>query len=169
MNASELNAYLRERIEEVGHCWEWQRALQGRYRMPVMNFGGSVVSVRRHVARTLGLYVPEHSVVTTSCGNPLCVNPRHVMVTSRAELQARTGAAAASSLKQLLAHKMALRSRGQVRLSAEQVAEIRAAEGISQRELAALYGVSQATVSAIRRGRTWKDHSNPWVRMLTAP
>lgn len=48
---------------------------------------------------------------------------------------------------------------GKTKLSWEQVDEIRKSSGESDSRLAKKYGVSRATVSLVRRGITWKEHS----------
>jgi DNA-binding transcriptional regulator YiaG len=166
MDADELKRYLRERSTEIGNCWDWLGATQGPYRMPVMNVGGAVVSVRRYIARTMGLLLEERRVATFSCGNRQCVNPRHVVVMSRAELQARTGSQAALHINPVRSHRLAQSARRHSKLSPEQVAEIRATEGVSQCALGAKYGVSQATISDVRREQTWRDLQVPWSHSL---
>lgn len=44
---------------------------------------------------------------------------------------------------------------GSAKLTADQIIDIRAASGITQRELAAKYGVGQMTINAILRRKTW--------------
>lgn len=166
MDTNELKSFLRARSADIGNCWEWQGATQGPYRMPVMNVRGTVTSVRRHIARTLGLQLEDRSVATMSCGNRLCVNPRHVVVMSRAELQARTGRQMALHANHVRSCKLARSARRHSKLSAEQVIAIRAAEGVSQSALGARHGVSQATISAVRRDKIWKDQGEAWSHSL---
>lgn len=61
--------------------------------------------------------------------------------------------------------KLADKARENSKLNSELAAEIRDAEG-TQREIAARFGISQATVSVIKRGKTWRDYFNPFIQLI---
>lgn len=80
-----------------------------------------------------------------SCGNKRCVNGRHLRWATRTENEADK-----------LGHGRRLRgeSHSLAKLTEGQVLAIRSTQGV-QRQIAAKYGVTQQTVSDIKRGRRW--------------
>lgn len=70
------------------------------------------------------------------CRVPACVNPEHL---------------------EPVTHAVNIRRGVSAKLTAVQVAEIRAAVGVLQRDLAAKYGVSSAHICKIRSGRKWRE------------
>lgn len=149
---------------EVGDCWEWQGALQWNSPVPVMNYRRKVKPVRRHIAEHLGLPT-EGKLATCNCGNQMCVNPDHVVMVTRKKLQQRIAKDLRHAANPVRMKKLSDKARAIGKLTLEQALEIREAEG-KQREIAARYGVTQATVSAIKRGVTWRDYSNPFAQLI---
>lgn len=160
-----LLEYLRARSEEVGECWEWTGALQSARGSPVMRYERVAQPVRRVIALELGMQV-KGRMATVRCCNSLCVRPEHVVVLTRKQLQQRTAKVTQLHANPTRCRKLAQTARRTAKLSETQVAEIRALDGLTQRQIAARYGIAQATVSAIRRGVKWKDYSNPWLQLL---
>lgn len=160
-----LLPYLQARSDEVGECWEWRGAVQQLSRSPVMRHDGRPQAVRRVIAQTLELKV-EGRYATARCCNPLCVNPEHVITVTRQQLQQRTAKVTQMHTNPARCRKLAQSARRKGKLSEAQVAEIRAIDGMKQRDIAALYNITQSTVSAIRRGAKWKDYSNPWLQLM---
>jgi len=93
--------------------------------------------------------LPPGSVVMHSCDNPSCVNPAHLRAGSTADNVADKVAKARHRFGSR--HCMA-------KLTEHDVARIREARGAGTRlsELAAVYGVSESTISVVARGITWK-------------
>jgi predicted XRE-type DNA-binding protein len=58
-------------------------------------------------------------------------------------------------------------ARQHAKLNEQLAEEIRQADG-TQREIAKRFGVSQATVSVIKRGKTWRDYNNPFAQLIGA-
>lgn len=87
----------------------------------------------------------EHhgTVVRHKCNNRLCVNPKHLELGTQAD-----------NVKDMWVNKGA--PRGNARLTESQIASIRA-DPRSSRQLAPIYGVSDAHIRSIRQGRAWKD------------
>lgn len=83
--------------------------------------------------------------VMHTCDTPACVNPSHLRLGTRTEnmCDAKSKGRMASGERH-----------GQAKLSAEQVAQIRAQHG-TQKQVAALFGISQSHVSGIKRGVKW--------------
>ena len=160
-----LLEYLQARVDEVGDCWEWKCALQGKSNTPVMRYQGRAHHVRRVVAMELKMPL-QNRLATCKCANSLCVNPKHIVTVTRQQLQQRTSKITQMQANPARCRKLAQSARRNGKLTEAQVAEIRAIEGMKQRDIAALYGITQATVSAIRRGVKWKDYSNPYLQLM---
>jgi hypothetical protein len=154
-------------VVEVGECWEWQAALQWNSPVPVINYNGKVAPVRRHIAQyILKLPLEGGKLATCNCGNKLCVNPAHVVLITRKKLQQRIAKESRHLVNPVRMKKLSDRARAaQAKLTLQQALEIRDAEG-KQRDIAARYGITQATVSAIKRGKTWRDYSNPFAQLI---
>lgn len=161
---SSLLKSIRARCEEIGECWEWQGAAQTHSHTPVMRHGGKHHCVRRVIAQAQGHNVIG-KVVTHKCGNSKCVNPAHVVVLTKTQLQKRTNQQHAGTASIARRSRVASARRAKAKLTLEQAEAIRLDPRI-QRVIALEYGVSQATVSAIKRGRMWRDYSNPFVSLL---
>lgn len=128
-----------------GSCWEW---LAGR-----LKNGYGRVSMRRRgalahrIAFTLAKGEPVNNVLH-HCDNPPCCNPSHLYDGTQQENvddRDRRNRHRAFKGEQCVASRLTL----------VQVEEIRAADA-TQRVLSARYGVSQATISRVRTGATWK-------------
>ena len=125
---------------------------------------GKVKPVRRHIAEAMGLPV-QGKLATYRCGNPLCVHPDHLMVITRKKLQQRIAKEQSHQMNPLRRKKISDRARIHAKLTLEQAQAIRDAEG-TQREIAKLFGITQATVSVIKRGVTWRDYTNPFTQLI---
>lgn len=155
---------LRKHSDEVGDCWEWFGSMQSCGSTPAMNWKGHVKPVRRFIAEEMGLDIAG-KLVTCKCRNYLCVNPDHIMVVTRKRLQALTAKEQAYANNPARVKKISDKARARSRLTMEIVEQIRAAEG-KQRDIAARFGISQTTVSVIRRGEAWRDHTNPFAGLF---
>jgi hypothetical protein len=72
-----------------GECWLWRLALNSG--APVMGLEpGKTVPVRRWLASRAGRELDRTVVVRTTCGNPTCVNPAHLMIVHRSQMVAET-------------------------------------------------------------------------------
>jgi hypothetical protein len=114
-------------------CWEWQHRREGGYGK--VNGGSDKGSRSAHLVyyeRLVGS-VPEGLELDHLCRNRCCVNPEHL---------------------EPVPHVVNSRRGSQTKLTAEQVAEIRASP-LSTRAIAPMYGVHHVTISAIRRGYRW--------------
>jgi hypothetical protein len=160
----ELIDRVREHIEEIGDCWEWTGSMQSSANTPQMQHNKKVGSVRRFLAAEKGLNI-EGKLVTCKCRNELCVNPDHLLVVTRKRLQEMVSKERRYTSNPVRMQKLAIKSRQHGKLTPELAAEIRDADG-SQREIAARYGISQPTVSSIKRGRTWRDYTNPFSQLF---
>jgi hypothetical protein len=159
-----LVEYVKTRSEEVGDCWEWQGALQACGTTPMMRHQSKTISVRRLIMQDQGLEV-EGKVATCTCGNHLCVNPEHLELITRKKLTKRVAPMLRRSVSMLRKSKISIMARHRAKLTVEMAEEIRQAEG-KQRDIAKRFGVSQATVSVIKRGLAWRDYNNPFALLI---
>lgn len=162
----ELIERIRRHIEEVGDCWEWTGALQPNSPCPVMRFKQRTSQVRRFIAEFQGKQVMG-KFATCKCRNQLCVNPDHVMVVTRKRLQELVAQERQYQSNPVRMKKIADKARQRSKLTPEVVEQIKSAEG-TQRVIAAQFGITQAAVSSIKRGRTWKEYSNPFAGLYGA-
>jgi hypothetical protein len=161
-----LQEFVKNRCIETEGCWEWAGAVQPHGSTPTMRHNGRVAGVRRFLAIDMGKEV-KGKVVTHKCGNPACVNPEHLAVITRGKLQKRIAGERNYKTNPLRQKKIADKARENSKLNLSIVEQIRAADG-SQRKIAAEYGITQATVSCIKSGRTWRDYSNPFAALVGA-
>lgn len=160
----ELIERVLKHIDEVGDCWEWNGATQSNSPTPSINWKRQCKPVRRVLAEAMGKAI-QGKFVTCKCRNELCVNPDHLLVVTRKRLQEMLAKERNYQVNPVRMKKLADKARLNSKLTVELAAEIRDAEG-TQREIAARYGISQATVSVIKRGKTWRDYSNPFAQLI---
>ena len=132
-------------------CWPW-KASTDRHGYGYFRLDGGMRKAHRVAYELTHGPIPDGQVVRHRCDNPGCVNPGHLElgtqadnVRDRDERKRRAPPAGANN--------------GRAKLTAEQVAEIRARYStgyIAQADLARAYGVSHATIHAIVRGKGWK-------------
>ncbi len=161
-----LQKHVKSKCEESGQCWDWNGAVQTHGQTPTMRHNGVVGSVRRFLAMDLGKSV-EGKVVTQKCGNPMCVAPDHIAVMPRGELQRRISKTMNYKINTVRMKKISDKSRETSKLNEELVEQIRQSNQ-TQRIIAKAYGVTQATISCIKTGRTWRDYKNPFAAIVGA-
>lgn len=154
-----MNAELRDAIlakcEPVNDCLEWTGGCNsvGHPIMYVHGQGGGKL-VRRVLAEASGIELSPEKVIRMKCGNPLCMNVKHMHVTTRRHvgiLAAKAGRLSSVS-KSRGCFKAALR---RAKLDADKVRAIRESEETTK-ELAELYGVSIKTIYDVRTGASWR-------------
>ncbi|MDQ3539711.1 MAG: HNH endonuclease [Chloroflexota bacterium] len=150
-SASAINRFW-AKVDKSGECWLWtayrDRDGYGDVRMDGRKLvAHRVMWIIEHGPIPEGLYICHH------CDNPPCVNPAHLFLGTNQENQldaVRKGRQRGfSPFGELNSH---------AKLTTAQVAEIRRlyAEGdVTQWQLGATFGVSDATISKIVRYKTW--------------
>jgi hypothetical protein len=131
-------------------CWEWQGA-KNRFGYGCLHYENEELAHRVSWLIHNGL-IPKGLCVLHKCDNPCCVRPDHLFLGTQKDNM----------------EDMVLKGRGKTpnlkgedcnfsKLSATQVLEIRGLDGKkTQSDIAALYGVKQANVSAILLRKNWK-------------
>jgi len=138
------------KINKGGSCHEWTacKTHNGYGRITING-----ITLRAHRV-SYGLYVgeiPKGKLVCHSCDNPSCVNPEHLFLGTQADNQrdmtskgrGRHGA-----------------RNGRAVLRPIDIGEIRrlgTERGVSQHDIALLYGVSPSSVSRIMRNVSWSS------------
>lgn len=131
-------------IRSPSECWPWLGAKHGRY-----GYGRYKRKPAHRIVYEISRGpIPAGLLVRHSCDNPPCCNPRHLLLGTNKD---NTGDAIARN-------RLAKGERhGKTKLTAEIVAYIRENPlGLAGCDLAVLYSVSEATISYIRSGRSWK-------------
>lgn len=139
-----LRVVLADKTDPNGDCWDWTGG--------VSSDGYGMAGRNKRVTRlvleaVLGHSLTRAQVARHTCHRPICVRPTHLIVGTQAQNAADSVAAGLIASGER--HYMS-------RLTDTQVAEVRAAYaagGITQRELAERYGVTQTAVSAIVRNK----------------
>ena len=133
-----------ERVTESG-CWMWTAAI-----FPARGYGAFCFEDEQLAHRVAWrLYrgsIPEGMFVLHRCDVPACVNPDHLFLGDQTENMA-------DKVRKGRQSKGA--GTGSAKIVEDKVAAI-IADGRKQKEIASEYGVSQSTVSAIKRRKTWK-------------
>ena len=132
-----------ERVDKSGDCWIWLGRLTDD------GYGILDVDVKGKLAHRLAWEmesdsIPDGMEVCHHCDNPRCVRVSHLFLGTHQEN---------------IADRDRKERGGVAKLTKSQVAEIRriySHGSITQKELAARYGVARCTISAITTGTNWK-------------
>lgn len=161
---------LKPHYTEIGDCWEWHGALQGGA-VPCLKYKDDqgqwkLVAVRRWIAIQQGKKV-KGRLATTTCDNPRCVCPDHVVLWTRKQLQDRNAVKVKSNITDAQRKKRSdnRRKQGNVKITLEQAREIRMSAA-STREIAEKYGVTQKTAWLAKTGKTHRDFFNPFAGLI---
>lgn len=118
-----------------------------------------LVAVRRMILLERGPVQPGVFAVAT-CGNPLCVDPKHVRGVSRKTLQQIT--ARVNPYHQSVTRNAKIAAKARRKFDRSDVMQI-LADPRPQRVIAKEFGVAQATISDIKVGKTYRFLNNPFA------
>lgn len=150
-----------------GGCFNWTGAVQSAGKSPAIRAGHRGTSLRRLMLETASRKpIDPKSMATYTCGNRLCVKLEHLALVSRQTLQLRNDSEFNALQRLVKSHKIKAKVRLRAKLTME-IAQAIKADDRPQREIAKIYNISQATVNSIKCGRTWKDESNPFLRLAS--
>lgn len=155
------------RVDPVTRCWEWQGAMRSRDRQqqPAMHAFDHAAGEKRTMTGPRAVWNIAHGsaplpgyIVFRACCNRLCLNPVHLReARSLAEVGEHRRRAGVEKGKHVEAKRANIRkahaAAGVVYTPDSVVAEIRSADAsVTGRSLSHRLGVSENTVSRIRRG-----------------
>jgi hypothetical protein len=134
----------------VGCCIEWTKA-RNRTGYGIVGSKKECSRLAHRVAWTKAFGpIPDGLNVLHKCDNPPCVNVEHLFLGTQ-----KANIADCMQKGRLRGHRYAAGHKSySVKLTEAQASEIRSSSD-SQRNIANAYGVSQQTVSDIKRGRRW--------------
>ena len=139
------------KVRKTEGCWLWiastQRGGYGKLRIGPRSKGQ--IRASRYSWELHNGPIPDGLYVCHHCDNPPCVRPDHLFLGLPQENEWD---------KRQKGRNLVGERNHQAKLTAEKVKEIRAryaTGGISQRQLAAEYAVSQGTLGPIVRGESW--------------
>lgn len=145
-----------EKVEKTERCWEWTGSKNSRgYGRIGLGRRKDGHAMAHRVSWEINMGpIPPGLKVCHACDNPGCVNPFHLFLGTQAD-----------NIKDCLVKGRANfgtstgTSNGNAKLTESEVLVIRekyASGKIFQRDLGKAYGITQAQVSSITRGESWK-------------
>jgi len=153
------------RTDEVGNCMEWQGIMHNG--TPQIRIDRKLLSVRRVIREMQGKPAADDVFLATSCGNPKCVHPDHIM--------ARTKTQHMQSMGKLVQHNHPVRI---AKLQKSKAAERKIdASGLAlvltdprrAQDVADELSVSKSLVTRIRRGECYRQvnaTANPFAGLM---
>ena len=183
MICKSLEARFWDNILKTDGCWLWQGtkcATEG------FTYGQAWHEGKRWKAHRLSWLlhkgaIPARMCICHTCDNPLCVNPDHLFLGTQGDNntdrhnKGRDGAAYGEhngshthpesrprgERHYSHTHPESRRgeANGRARLRTRDVVDIRRMQGIAQRRIAKIYGISKSQVGNILRGESW-NHVN---------
>lgn len=142
-------------------CWLWIGTLRGANQYGTIKVDGKNTPAHRYSFQTFRGAIPKGMVVCHHCDTPSCVNPNHLFLGTHADNEAdkvRKGRQSNGERHSVaLAHLSRDGENSPVaKLTWESARKIRN-DRRPQRLLAKVYGVSQAVISNIKLGKTWRE------------
>jgi hypothetical protein len=164
MTPEETKQWIWSRCTRCDKCLLWDGGVDD-CGVPQMRVAAEkkVRPVRRVLLEALGVSVAG-KLATTTCGDPRCMDEKHVVAWTRKRLQARSAKSTAYGRNEARRAAIAMKRRESATLNIEKVREMRAS-GMSSREAAAAYGVTQSTAHKALAGITWRDYGSPFARL----
>jgi hypothetical protein len=162
-------ASLLARAEEEGACLLWGGSMGYHDTPQVYVQGEGMVATRMLLSRLLGVSARGKLYYGTSCGNPRCIAPEHIVMRKPSEhraLMRKNSATPTARTKRRTSNTVDRRAKP-LKLSMETAALIRADERPSK-EVAAQFAIHPSMVWKIRTGKAWADHTNPFAGLLAA-
>lgn len=148
-----LKERLWEKIQIGGpdECWDWQAGSNSHGYGRILDSDGNARFAHRLVWEDTNGPIPEGFVVMHKCDRPCCCNPNHLRVGTQTENTEDC------KRKNRHAHGTRLWA---AKLTEDAVLAIRQSD-LPLKELAQSYGVSEHTISSVKRGDVWKHVGGP--------
>lgn len=148
LKSAEERFWEKVEIRGADECWPWTAATRGMGH-GVFWLGGRNVVASRYAYELVNGGVDDETSVLHHCDNPPCCNPRHLFTGTQADNMADMVKKGRS-----LKHE----DHSQAKLTEAEVGEIRRRRDSGEllRVLAADFGVTEANISSVARGMTWR-------------
>lgn len=171
MPKSKLLQRITLHCEIEGECWIWAGPTSsGKYPIPLTSINKKRVSVRRAILMSKGVELAPSQPSRATCGNRMCVCPKHAVASTRSALRSESWAKGAyGSISRSVKISTAKRANSKIG-SIEVAREIRAnTHKETQAEQAKRYGVTQRVIMMIRSHQVWKEYTaNPFALLISA-
>ena len=153
-------------VEFAEGCLLWTGATSNTGHPIYKPYGCPCTLVRRAVFAFSGGVLEYRVPIDTTCGERTCINPAHLVKTTRKAIGKKASARGAWSGKARCA-KIAKAKRAQAgtKLDMDQARSIRMSSETS-RALAQRYGINRTLIQRIKAGRAWKDYTNPFAGLM---
>ncbi len=126
-------------------CWDWEGSSLSN------GYGRIGFNCKQYRAHRVAFYLtteidPANKLVCHKCDNPGCCNPKHLFLGTNAENLKDRGTKGRTACGE---------NQGGSKLTEKDVHEIRVSNE-AQKKIAALYGVTPASICQIRKYKLWK-------------
>lgn len=155
-----------ERCVEEGECWLWSGGLSGPNKTtPVMHFRGKVIQA--YAATWLlskrAVEVPKGKRLWRTCMDARCVNPKHIMCGTVAEMKTdlqKRGAYVCTLSRKAKITATIRQRHTKLKGGMAEARQIRESDD-SEKVLAERHGISISHVNRIRNGHAWRETVGP--------
>lgn len=154
---------IRAKSHEDGDCLIWGGGNGSD--VPYLRVPGqkSLMPVRRWIAKNILEVKVDGLLASNKCGNPHCVDPAHIQMMTRAQLQQITSDRTKYQQNPARNYKLAMAARARSPHSPELIEKIRGMEGTCK-GIARELGINFSVVTKVRMGRSYKSYTNnPWA------
>ena len=139
----DVNLCFFDKVQKTDSCWIWTGAKNQ------LGYGVFRNQKAHRFSFEISKGVIPNSIhVCHSCDNPACVNPDHLFLGTPKINASDRNAKSRQARGEMFGSR--------VKLTANQVVEIRSINGESHASIAKRFGVSQTTITAVINKKTWK-------------
>jgi len=140
-------------VNNENKCWGWTASLS-THGYGQLHIKGKTYRAHRVSYEIFNGKIPKNTFICHKCNNPICCNPKHLYAGNAfTNTQDKIAAGVLYSIPPRRG-----KDNNKTKLSEKKVSKIRVQirKGISQRELAEKYKVTQSCINAIKVGKSWK-------------
>ena len=149
------------RCKECGDCLLWPGATNGKGHPK-----SEGTTLRRQVWTAAKGPIPQGKLVTVDCGQSLCLEPEHLVLTTRSEMTKKVNARPAVKARRAASGVRLNRAR-MGKIDMDIARQIRS-DDRTGKAWAAELGVSESLISHVRCGIRYAELSNPFAGLIRA-